>query len=115
MGGATDDRTRTTYTRPEGKMGGASDDRTRTTYTRPEVKLGGATDDTQHGSATLEGVTFQRASFERTIFSDCTFKRLTIGAIHHLNECHFSDYQIQRVPISTQPILASISRLPGPF
>ena len=58
----------------------------------------------KYGSATPERVTFQRASFERTIFSDCTFQRLTIGAIHHLSECHFSDYQIQRVPISTQPI-----------
>ena len=65
------------------------------------------------GSATPERVTFQRASFERTIFSDCTSERLTIGAIHHLGECHFSDYQIQRVPISTEPIWASIPRLPG--
>ena len=65
------------------------------------------------GSATPERVTFQRATFERTIFSDCTFERLTIGAIHHLGECHFSDYQIQWVPISTQPIWASNPRLPG--
>ena len=65
------------------------------------------------GSATPERVTFQRASFERTIFSDCTFERLTIGAIHHLSECHFSDYRMQRVPISTQPIWASIPRLTG--
>ena len=56
------------------------------------------------GSATPERMTFERASFERTIFSDCTFERLTIGAIHRLSECHFSDYRIQRVPISTQPI-----------
>ena len=65
------------------------------------------------GSATPEQVTFQRASFERTIFSDCTFERLTIRAIHHLRECHFSDYQIQRVPISTHLIWASMPRLPG--
>ena len=65
------------------------------------------------GSATPERATFQRSSFERTIFSDCTFERLTIGTIHHLSECHFSDYQIQRLPISTQPIWASIPWLPG--
>ena len=68
----------------------------------------------QNGSATPERMTFERASFERTIFSDCTFERLTVGAIHRLSECHFSDYQIQRVPISTQPIWASMySRVTG--
>ena len=65
-----------------------------------------------NGSATPERVTFERASFERTIFSDCTFERLTIRAIDYLNECHFSDYQIQRVSISTQPIWASFPLLP---
>ena len=64
------------------------------------------------GSATPERVTFERASFERTIFSDCTFERLTIRAIDYLSECHFSDYQIQRVPISMQPIWASTPWLP---
>ena len=46
MGGATDDRTRTIYTRPEGKREVLQT--THATYTRPEGKVGGATDDMRH-------------------------------------------------------------------